>query len=152
MIERRVTGWQTTLADLSLILFMVTASAVTSSAVTPTGDAAAHGPSPRGEPTAVYRPGPAAPPLGLWLSAQPPDPRQQLTITATYAPGTMARALAEARQLAEQAGALGDRTRIVVEPGPAGLSAVLAYDLPSRPTARSLQPTLQTTPARSTQP
>jgi len=144
MIVRAGSGWQTVLADLSLILFMVTAAALSQAeadgraakrhaqrAVTPI--------SPQGEPLAVYRAGEGAPPLAQWLAGQSPDARQQVTIVAQYPPGGQAGALAEAGTLAEQAGAAGARARIVIEPGTAGAVVSLAYDDPRATLARGLQ-------------
>jgi len=142
MIVRAGSGWQTVLADLSLILFMVTAAAL--SQAEEDGKAArrqAAGKvtplSPHGEPLAVYRAGEGAPPLAQWLAGQSPDARQQLTIVAQYPPGGELAALDEARALATQAGT--GRARIVVEPGSAGTVVSLAYDDPRATLARGLQ-------------
>jgi hypothetical protein len=128
MIVRAGSGWQTLMADLSIILFMVTAAALSQ---TKDGVAApAPKPSARAEPLAVYRNGPGAPTLSQWLAAQSPDPRQQLSIVAHYPPGGQQAALAEAAQLLSQAGAAGISARLVVEPGEGGVVAILAYDAP----------------------
>lgn len=134
MIARAGSGWQTLMADLSIILFMVTAAALSQSK---DGQAAAvPEASPRGEPLAVYRAGPGAPPLGQWLAAQSPDPRQQLSIVAHYPAGGQQAALAGAADLLRQTGAAGISARLVVEPGEGGMVATLAYDLA---VARGLQ-------------
>lgn len=143
---RAGTGWQTLMADLSIILFMVAASVVSRTtdalpappAATPRPAPAS--PSPQGEPLALYRDEPGAPPLDAWLAGQTPDRRQQLTITARYPPGGQARAMARAQALTAAAGAAGMAARIVVEPaaGAQGraaqsdVTAALAYDVPSR--------------------
>ncbi len=125
MNVRAGSGWQTVLADLSLILFMLTAAAL-SQATDSSGGIAA---SPVSQPTAVYSAGKDAPPLADWLAQQPLDPRQQLTIVAHYAAGGQADALASAIAMARAAGDSGRSARMVVEPGlPAGISATLAYD------------------------
>jgi hypothetical protein len=127
MIARAGSGWQTLMADLSIILFMVTAAALSQ---TKNGQAAAAPqPSARGEPLAVYRSGAGAPPLDQWLTAQSPDPRQQLSIVAHYPAGGQRAALAEVALLLGQAGAAGISARLVVEPGDGGIVATLAYDL-----------------------
>jgi hypothetical protein len=127
MIVRAGSGWQTLLADLSIILFMVTAAALSQSK---DGQAAAvPKPSARGEPLAVYRSGAGAPPLGQWLASQSPDPRQQLSIVAHYPAGGQQAALSEVAQMLSQAGAAGISARLVVEPGEGGIVATLAYDL-----------------------
>ena len=127
MKARAGTGWQTLFADLSIILFMVTAASVA-----PAGEATRTiaAPSERSAPLAVYRAGPGAPPLGDWLAGQSADTRQQLSIVAHYAPGGQQAALATAQALLHQAGAAGLRARLVVEPGASGITAALAYDAP----------------------
>lgn len=131
MMARAGSGWQYILADLSLILFMVTAAALASGEDAPAKPAVAGQPlSPQGEPLALYRAAPGAPPLAQWLSDQSADPRQQLTIVSQYAPGRQAAALGEAAALARQAGEAGVGARIVVEPGQGGVTAALAYDSP----------------------
>jgi hypothetical protein len=131
---RAGTGWQTTLTDLALILFMITASALSAM-----HEGTAAPPSPQAEPMAVWRSGPQAPPLDAWLAEQPRDPRQMLTIRAAYAPGGQGAALDEAIRIARAAGSAGMAARIVVEPGAGGTSATLAYDRPPERLARALQ-------------
>ena len=75
-------GWQYVLADLCLILFMVTAATLSQAEHGGQGAAV----SPQGEPLAFYHAEPGAPPLEQWLRDQSADPRQQLTIVAQYAP------------------------------------------------------------------
>lgn len=122
-------GWQTTLADLALILFMVTAAAmaetpeaaepVTAGAPVPAG----------GEPLAIYRAAPDAPPLGDWLAGQPRDPRQNLTIVARHAGGDATDTARAALALAQEAATAGHSARIVIEPAERGdLVAVLDFD------------------------
>jgi hypothetical protein len=151
MIARTGSGWQYILADLSLILFMVTAAALAS-----TDDAPAHATSapqpvaapralgdrplsPMAEPLALYRAAPGAPPLGQWLRDQSEDARQQLTIVAQYTSGGQAEALSRAATLARNAGEAGVRARIVVEPGQGGTTASLAFDAPEAAMAWKLQ-------------
>jgi len=137
------TGWQTTMADLSMILFMLTASAVTNqkphaqAAPAPTTSASrsAVQPTARSAPTAIWMAGEGAPPLGQWLAQQPRDSRQQVTVTATYAPGAMDEALAQAQVLARQ---VGD-ARVVVERGAPGVRVEIGYDAPEARLARPLR-------------
>jgi hypothetical protein len=138
MIVRAGTGWQYLLADLSLILFMVTAAAMAQSVDDPKA-ATTTTISPKGEPIALYRVAAGAPPLGEWLHDQSPDARQQLTIVAQYVPGGQAEALSKAQALAEEAGEAGTKARIVVEPGAGGTIASLAYDVPEASMARDLR-------------
>lgn len=141
------TGWQTLIADLSMILFMLTASAVArqdpKARTAPV--AAASKAAPRSEPVAVWIAGEGAPPLREWLAQQPRDPRQQVTITASYAPGAMTEALNGAQALAREAG----DARVVVEPGLSGekgsLRVVIGYDAPEARLAHSLRSSPQIT-------
>jgi hypothetical protein len=139
MMVRTGSGWQYILADLSLILFMVTAAALAAGEDAPARPAAKPAESPlsaRGEPLALYRAAPGAPPLGVWLRDQSADARQQLTIVAQYGPGDQEAVLDQAASLARQAGEAGLKARIVIEPGQGGTTAALAFDSPM---AQSLQ-------------
>ncbi|PNU02666.1 hypothetical protein [Novosphingobium guangzhouense] len=124
-------GWQTSLADLSLILFMLAAAALHDRPEAP--QASGHRASPQSEPLAVYHPAPDAPRLDEWLGQQAVDPRQQLTITVNYGPepGARAAAMQEAARLLAEAGLAGRAARIVVEPGIGPARAALAYDTPN---------------------
>ena len=133
MIARAGSGWQVTLADLSLILFIVTAAALSQGAPQGAPSAPAQR-SATAEPTAVWRPG--GPALAAWLAQQPRDARQLVTIIAPYAPAGQERALGLAVSLAQEASRAGFAARVVVEPGEGGPSATLAYD---QPLARALQ-------------
>ena len=147
MIARTVsTGWQTILADLSLILFMVTAAALANAPDGPLGTdevnphaaraaphKAPHPPvitaAPKAEPVGVWRSGPGAPDLQQWLNEVARDPRLRLTIIVHYAPGGRDRALLDAAKLDRAAGPRGNTARIVIEPGePEGASAVVEFD------------------------
>lgn len=153
------TGWQTTLADLSLILFMLMGAVVSApqpqlkaqphsqparkAAPPPSAQAAGDRDMPvRAEPVALYRPGPGAPALGEWLDSQGSDPRQRLTIVVPYAAGGEAAALDKARGLMQDLDPVKGRSgapsrhsrqaraRIIVEPGnPADIYAALTFDL-----------------------
>lgn len=165
MMVRAGTGWQTTLADLSLILFLITAAAVAppgaekaagskAAAPRPAAQAVRHDPSPQAEPLAIYRATPSAPPLGQWLAGQPYDSRQLLTILAPYAPGGQVAALAQAQDLAQQADDQGRNARIIVEPGTGPVTVTLAYDQPTisasvQASAPALARSLQGMPAQS---
>ena len=139
MIVRAGTGWQTLMADLSIILFMVTAAALSQAGPGPA--LAGNGPSQRSEPVAVYRTGKDAPPLAAWLGAQPRDPRQMLTLVSTYRPGRQAEALARAGALAREAAEQGLIARIIVEPGDGDATASLAYDRTAPELGRDLHST-----------
>src|SRR5690242_5850214 len=120
MIQRISFGWQTTMADLAMILFMITAAGIhgqKQEQFQAQQAPAAPELSARGEPLAVYRARAGAPPLAQWLAEQAPDKRQYLTVVARSHPGDAARAAGEAVALAQQAGAAGVSARIVLEPG-----------------------------------
>jgi hypothetical protein len=134
-------GWQLILADLALILFLVTLAAL-----------AGFGREKRPEPTdfarrakdhavapsqALYRPGTGVPTLGEWLNRQVRDPRATLTIFARYAQGDEDRAWRMARRLAGEAKAEGVAVRVIItEAGaetPGDIHASLAFDMPPTP-------------------
>lgn len=145
MIARTGTGWQYALADLSLILFMVTGAAL--------AQAVGRGenilPSPHGEPLALWRSSPEASPLDEWLAVQSPDARLQLTIVAHYDGGGLADALEKARALAASADDAGAAPRIIIEPGGGGVAATLAYDVPASALAQGLPDAAHPPPRRS---
>ena len=139
MITREGAGWQTVIADLSLILFMVTALALEDSAAKPAGPietatAETENTPLVGEAMGIFRPGTGTG-LAEWLAAQAPDPRQQITIVAQHRAGEASEAAQQAITLASAAERQGWKPRIVIEQAPeADLYAVLAHDL-----ARGLQ-------------
>ena len=123
MIARAGTGWQTVLADLSLILFMVTASAAAQGGpdITPALPVLPT----LGDPVAVWRSGGGIS-LEQWLKNQPDDPRQRLTIVVPYADNTT-KVAPKALALASAA---GRSSRLMFEPGDAGDAyATLTYDV-----------------------
>jgi hypothetical protein len=122
-------SWATILADLAIILFMITAADLSNAEIA----RSAAEPSPAAvttaEPVALYRPGGSAPPLGRWLAEQPRDPRQQLTIVVRYRAGEADTMAAEGLRLVSQAEAAGRDARLIAEPAERSDTAVvLAYD------------------------
>lgn len=130
MIVRAGSGWQTVLADLSLILFMTTAAALGEAPVqSPPAAPPSHANLPAlAQPVAVWTAGQGAPPLAEWLRQSGSDPRLQLTILAPQSAATAALALAAAA---------GRPARLVLEPGAGPVQAMLGYDQAGL--ARSLQ-------------
>lgn len=119
MTARPGISWQTLLADLSLILFMITASAVSQARekqAAPTGRPA------MAEPVAVWRPTPGGATLAQWLVEQPGDARLRLTMRIHAFAGAEAEALRLIATAAPQARVVIDR-----DAGPP-LEAILAYD------------------------
>ena len=134
-------GWQIILADLALILFIITAAALANA---PEGPRSPFKPAPppspaaprpiplssRGEPVAVWTDGAGAPPLAGWLASEGSDVRLRPTIAVRFVKGHQAAAFARAEALVEEAGPRGAAARIVVEAGSAdGAIVTLAYDL-----------------------
>lgn len=120
MIARPGSGWQTVLADLSMILFMVTAAAVGEAPEQPPVAPLTALPALE-EPVAVWSGGTGATALAEWLAEQGDDKRLRLTIVATRATG------AAALDLANHA---GRPARIIIEPAGNGpLAAFLTYDV-----------------------
>ncbi len=126
MIARAGSGWQTVLADLSLILFMVMGAAVSEApAQAPIAPPAPIVLPALGEPVAVWRAAPDGPSLAEWLATQPDDPRQRLTLVAMPADGPAV--LAEAARLPRPA-------RVLIEPDLSGPPyAALTYDTGENP-------------------
>ncbi|MFK4874164.1 hypothetical protein [Novosphingobium sp. ZW T3_23] len=157
MSARTAASWQTSLADLSLILFMIAAAALNrqqghlrqESPARAAERRPASPSSPEGTPLAIYIAAPDAPPLASWLAGQARDARQRVTVAVPYGPAAqdLERALSEARLLAAEAGRAGHKARIVVEPGiPAPARVVLAFDDPDEGLARSLLPQARNLP------
>ena len=127
-MSRIGSGWQTVLADLSIILFMITASAVSQARDDPP---AISGGFAMADPVAVWRPSPSGPTLAQWLSAQQADPRMRLTLFIHAPAGGEGEALRLADTAAPEARVVVDR-----EPGPP-LEAILAFDQSPRPIQRT---------------
>lgn len=135
-------GWQLILADLALILFLLTLSALPPAeaetgrqlAARAAQEKAAREEDARPRPEiaaaqALYRPVAGGPSLGAWLKAQAPDPRATLTIFSVHAPGEEAEAWARAEALAAEARGAGARVRTIIATGTeAEIYASLAYD------------------------
>lgn len=127
-------GWQLILADLALILFLLTLSALPAAEATGSQqrtDAEARKPAdPQIDAAqALFRPVAGGPSLAAWLADQAPDPRATLTIVAVHARGGEAAAFARAQLLAAQARARGAQVRTIIMPGPLDeVYASLAYD------------------------
>ncbi len=119
MIARAGSGWQTVLADLSLILFMITAAAASELPTAPAPPPASITLPALAAPVAVWRAGPGAPSLHDWLISSAPDPRLRLTIMAGPEQASAALALAAIA---------GRPARILLEPQAGLPSAALTYD------------------------
>ena len=92
-LARNTNSWQLILADLALILFLVSAAALTSGrgvegleeqTIAQEDAVTRHSLAPA---QALYRAGPGLPSLAEWLERQPRDPRATLTIVAQHKDG-----------------------------------------------------------------
>lgn len=132
-------GWQLILADLALILFLLTLSALPAAETTSgrrLADREARETDIKGtiqpeiaSAQALYRPLPEGPSLSQWLADQAPDPRATLTIIAAHRPGGETAAWTRAQTLANEARAGGTRVRTIITAGAKDeIYASLAYD------------------------
>ena len=138
MLMRAGVGWQYALTDLSLILFMVAASGLAKAPAAAKPQPVLIEPPALADAVAVWRPGAGAPSLDTWLTSQARDPRQRLTIIASYAGSDAAPASARAAQMLAQAGPSLGAVRILVEPGAIDdIAAALTWDVAAQPQAES---------------
>lgn len=146
MTLRDENGWQLILADLALILFLVTIGALAGTADEDVEKRsskdedgrewvsdAEHERSPTGATIApaqaLYRPGPGRPAFEQWLESQTTDPRATLSVIALHRDGDEQPAWENAQALAQTARQRGLVVRVVVQPGEqADLYASLAFD------------------------
>lgn len=132
-------GLQLIVADLALILFLLTLSALPAAEAESGNrladtDAREKEAAPRALPEiapaqALFRPVAGGPSLARWLDAQAPDPRATLTIFATHASGREGAAWARAEALAAEARRQGTQVRTIISAGRSDdIYASLAYD------------------------
>ena len=102
------------IADLSMIMFLVCASALQKKAAEPA-------PSLLETPVmlSVWSDTAGGITLTEWLAQQPPDDSQRLSIEVTYRAGGLAAALTRADGLRLSAGAAGTDARVLIAEGPA---------------------------------
>ncbi len=109
MIAESSGKWLVPLADLSLILFIVTGGAL--------GAMQDHRNTPaEGVAAAIYVDGPDAPPLLELLASHPIAAGERLTVLGAYAPGQREAVMRRAEALARQAIAAGVEPRVIVQP------------------------------------
>lgn len=130
-------SWHFILADLALILFLLTLTGLPVEAE-PAAAPDAHNrcaPTPEIAPAqALFRPVAGGLTLAGWLASQPRDARATLTIFAHHPQGGEAAAWQEASVLAREAAAAGVPVRtIITRAREADLYASLAYDAPPAP-------------------
>ncbi|QFT76685.1 hypothetical protein [Erythrobacter sp. THAF29] len=124
--------WHIILADLALILFVLTLSAL-SKTLPVDGDDQTESPSPEQaqfDPAqTLYRPVSGGPSLGEWLDRQPRDPRATVTIHVRHSEDDSGGAWASARALSEEAESRGFAVRTVVSPAEKSeIYAILGFD------------------------
>ncbi len=119
-------SWQVLLADLSLILFITTATTVAVQPVSLDG-ATVH--RPRTEK--IYSSFMSGEDIGEWLAAYTRDPRERLWITIHYRRGDFASAVQRASQLEASASAVGQTPHIALEQSEKNrTTAFFAYNMP----------------------
>lgn len=146
MIGKSGTGWQTTTADLALILFFVVSAASTkpgpvdSSTGQPRVQKVA-APAIEATPSAaIYRPTKGMT-LAQWLRSQARDDRQVATVLVSRSPTGSAPAMIQALGFLDEIEASGRSGRLLVERGDAAdIIVMLAYErAPAPGTALALR-------------
>ncbi len=126
-------SWLVPLADLSMILFVVTGAALAQQAAPAQRPREEEG-RPTGfvqtVPVAMLADEPGAPPLARWLAGNSGDATGLVTIEGHFAaPADRPRIAARVETLAAEAREAGVEPRVVVEPGTASqVVTVFAYD------------------------
>ena len=119
----------TVVTDLSLILFLVCASALQDEPVVTS--------RPHETPVmlSVWSSAPGGITLAQWLAQQPPDDSQRLSIEVSYRPGGVVAAFASADALRHSAGPAGADARVLIAEGPADtvLAQLVQDDAPTGP-------------------
>lgn len=123
-MNQSICGWQVILADLSMILFLVTGAALSRDRPDISSDRMIT----LGAAGAVFR-GDQGQSLAPWLDERVHDPREMLTITGRYAPGERHLIENEVEDAATAAERRGVHFRTIVEPGrETDLVAIFAFD------------------------
>ncbi len=136
MIARGSPGWQVILADLSLILFTVTASALDYEE--PATSSPAHGAPPDilppDRPERLFSARMAGDDLGAWLSTYRADARERLRIVIHYRAGEIDEALARAAGAMRVSADAGHEAQVTLQAGDrAETQAVFAFEGPPSP-------------------
>ena len=115
MIVRAASGWQTVIADLALILFLITAQAVGKKPATQSQAEEERQPPASSSALAVHRPKQGES-VREWLVASTTDQRQMATISVGYTQEKRAEALSEAERLLAEADSAGVPARLIATP------------------------------------
>lgn len=128
------TNWQLTLAELAIILFLTSFSALAREQEKPRPAHAQPASTPMtsiaiAEPVALWRAGEGAPPLASWLKEQGFDQRMRVNVVGNYAAGDRDRMIGEATALSVDPALAGRAVRLILEPAPSSaLTVTLSYD------------------------
>jgi hypothetical protein len=128
------TNWQLTLADLSIVLFLTTFSALAKDRQSAPAAHARHAAPPAAslalaEPVALWRAGEGAPPLAAWLKDQGFDRRMRVNVVGVYGAGDRDAMLAKATALSADPALSGRAVRLILEPAArSSLTVTLSYD------------------------
>lgn len=123
-------GWQLVLADLALILFLVTLTALVNSSSDEGEGLAARDPY-VAPAQALFRPTARGPSLAEWIAEQPADPRTTLTIIAQHSGADEDLMWQNAQVMAASLEGSPVPVRVVITKGEqSDLYASLAYDEP----------------------
>ncbi len=141
MNARLANGWQITLADLALILFLSAAAAIG-----PQNEPASAQAEPGGgglltiaaDPVSVFRADGTAS-FDEWLSSRLTDPRERLTIIVRHAPGRRQEAFESVARMALTAQAHGFEPHMTIEPAPRDEALAVFAFAGTIDLARSLQ-------------
>lgn len=130
MTLRSPLGWQVILADLSLILFISTATALGTQPANSIQSAHSQ---------TVFSARMEGGKLADWMASYSPDPREKLRIVILYRPGRLDAALSRAASAVRIAAAAGQAASVTLEEDAAeGMTAVYAFDT-QETLARNLQ-------------
>lgn len=125
-------SWLVPLADLSLILFIITAASLAARPDPGSSDAAEAQPVgsfAQGVPASVFIDLPGGPALEEWLADYHAAGGEQLTIEGYFVPADRATIAARTDQLAQQALAAGFQPRVILQPaGGSQVQALFAAD------------------------
>lgn len=130
MITRITASWQLILADLALILFLVTLAALASANEEEKNERSVALTTETSVPIqALYRPVEGIIPFSVWLDDQSNDPRAQLTIYAIYTAANQDEIWQQVREMASDATKRDMATKVVMTQGESGeIYAKIAFD------------------------
>lgn len=131
MIIRYAQSWQLILADLALILFLLTLSALAVEEGIERKEEGIDTPQVAAA-LALFRPDARGPSLSQWLAERPADGRATLTVFARFAESERDQIWRRAEALAREASDSGFPVRVVITRAQSSdIYASLAYDAPT---------------------